>query len=107
MNNKGFTLIELLVVITLLGVLGIIVTVSLNNTLKNTEEEKCENYIKEVEEAACVYVELSRKEMPCLRPAGCTVPVSLLYEDGMIEENYNECEKKEIDFKDSSEAVAR
>ena len=38
MNKKGFTLVELIAVMVLLGVLGLIATVTINNELKENRE---------------------------------------------------------------------
>ena len=97
MKNKGFTLLELLVVIAIMGVLGIIITASLSSTLNKTNQEDCDEFVKEVEEGACVYADLSRREFPCNRP-GCEIPLSILYQDGMIEENKDACTGKELNF---------
>ncbi len=95
MKNKGFTLLELLVVVAILGAIGLVVTVSLNKTLKNTNQEECDAFVKDVEEAACVYVTLSRREHACNRP-GCELPLSALVTEGMVDSEKNACTGEDI-----------
>lgn len=97
MKNKGFTLMELLVVIAILGVLGLIVTASLNSTLKSSRQEECDEFVSEVEDGACIYVTLSRREFVCNRP-GCEIPLSYLVKDGMIKSEVDSCTGKAIDL---------
>ncbi len=95
MKNKGFTLLELLVVVAILGSIGLVVTVSLNKTLKNTNQEECDAFVTEVEDAACVYVTLSRREHACSRP-GCELPLSALVTEGMVDTEKNACTGEDI-----------
>ena len=53
--KNGFTLIELIAVIALLGVLGVVITISVSNNISKNKENECNNFIKEIETAACVY----------------------------------------------------
>lgn len=96
MNNKGFTLIELLIVIAVMGLLGTIITVNLTNTLNNTKDNNCTEFVNSIEEAACVYVELSDSKVNCSR-TGCTFKLELLINEGLVEEKLDECTKKELD----------
>ncbi len=98
MKSKGFTLIEIIVVIAILGVLSFIVTVSFKKTMESTEKNKCEDFIKEVEEAACVYASLKDKEIVCNRESCDPIPVSLLVKEGLIKSEEDACTNKEIDL---------
>ena len=87
-KKNGFTLIELLIVIAVIGLLGTIVTINLSKTLENTKTERCNDYIKEVEEAACVYVGLSKNSSiaSACRNNGCDINLSTLVEEGLLDE---------------------
>lgn len=56
MNKRGFTLIELLGVIVILGIIGLIVTPVVQNTLNKNATEACKDQIKLFESAAKNYV---------------------------------------------------
>ena len=96
MNNKGFTLIELLVVIAIVGSLGTIITISLNKTLKNTNDNSCKKFVQEVEEAGCTYASKKFKEVPCTREK-CDLKLSTLIKEGLIEDGIDDCTGKNID----------
>ena len=110
MNNKGFTLIEIIVVIAILGIIGVVFTVSLTNTLKKTQESECTDFISEVEEAACMYATLYKKdsngniiydrngnkELNCAPNTACSFTVWELYTNGMIDSNVNKCTNNNI-----------
>lgn len=90
MKNKGFTLIELLVVVAIMGVLGVIISVSLTKTLKNSNQMGCDRFVNEIEEAACVYVGLSKNEGKCFGYS-CTINVNDLLEEGLIHSEVDAC----------------
>lgn len=84
MNNKGFTLTELLITLALLSVLGIIVA---NNIvgISNKEDRKAElNFIEKVENAACVYADLSDSDIMC-QTGNCIVEFKTLIENGLLD----------------------
>lgn len=84
MNNKGFTLTELLITLALLSVLGIIVA---NNIvgISNKEDRKAElNFIEKVENAACVYADLSDSDIMC-QTGNCLVEFKTLIENGLLD----------------------
>lgn len=96
MKNSGFTLIELIIVIAIMGLLGTIITVSLTKTLQSTKTRQCEDFIKEIEEAACVYVGLSDTAVVCDRTDGCNIMLTDLISEGLIDsedenESYESC----------------
>ena len=62
-KNRGFTLIELLIVVAILGVIGVIITVSVTGTLNEQNQKSCDAFVQELEDAACVYAELTNKDV--------------------------------------------
>ena len=57
-KNKAFTLIELIAVIALVALLGLVITVNFGGSMNATNQKQCDDFVKEVEEAACIYVGL-------------------------------------------------
>ena len=96
MNNKGFTLIELLVVVVILGMIGTIITVSLTKTLKDTNQDSCDDFVKELEDAACVYVSKSDKVIVCERNNCAPIKLDYLIEDGLVDSEIDVCTGREI-----------
>ena len=96
MKNKGFTLIELLVVIAIVGTLGTVITISLNKTLKSTNDNTCEKFVQDIEEAACTYASKKFKEVPCTREK-CELTLSTLIKEGLIDDGIDGCTGKDID----------
>ena len=99
MNNrkKGFTLIELLIVIVIMGAVGTIAVISLTHTLHSTNQKKCDDFVLEVEEAACVYSGLANKEVVCKRP-GCEISLDVLVRNGHIKSEKDACTGVDIDL---------
>ena len=99
MNNKGFTLIEIIAVITILALLGVIITINLSDTLKQTKQKKCEEFVKLIEDSACTYAGLSSKKVACNRSSCSPIKLKLLIEEGFIDEETDPCTEKKIDTK--------
>jgi len=55
MNKKGFTLVELLGVIILLGLIGLIATVSVSNVLKENKFKLCNIQMDSIIESSKIY----------------------------------------------------
>ena len=91
MNNKGFTLIELIVVIAILGIVGTVVTISITESIKAQNQKECDAYVKEIEDAACVYAGLS--SVSCSYP--CTINVSTLVSEGLVNSEVDACTGEE------------
>lgn len=98
MKNKGFTLIEIIVVIGILGVISFIITISLTGTLNSTKKDECDNFVKEIEEAACAYASLNSKKIICDNNKCEDIPLSLLVEEGLIISETDKCTQKNLDL---------
>lgn len=98
MKNRGFTLIELLIVVAILAILGTIISVSLVGTLKNTNQKQCDEFVKEVEDAACVYAGLSINKAVCNRNNCSPIKLSELINQGLIELDIDACTGNDIDL---------
>lgn len=97
MNSKGFTLIELIAVLAILGVVGVIVTISFTVGLHTTNQKGCDDFVKELEDAACVYAGLADKKVECNRNNCEPISVQLLVEKGLVKSTKDACTKGEID----------
>jgi len=91
MKNKGFTLIELLVVITILSLVGILVSVNFSETLDDTKQKECTAFVNEVEDAACVYVGLIDKSIECTRTNCSPIKLEILINEGLIKSEIDAC----------------
>lgn len=101
MKNKGFTLIELLIVITIMASIGIVISVSLSGTLQNTHQKECDEFVTKIENAACVYVGLSTKEVVCNRTTCSPIRLELLIKEGLIEEEPDVCTGTDININET------
>lgn len=100
MKNRGFTLIELLAIIVVMGIVGVITAVSLNLTMENTNQKKCDDFVKEIEDAACVYAGLSNQQVVCNRD-NCEFKLNLLVTGGLIESEKDACTGNSIDLEET------
>ena len=57
MKNKGFTLVELIITIALIAIITVTIGVSMSGMLSRQEERQIEEYVENIENAACVYAE--------------------------------------------------
>lgn len=86
MNKKGFTLIELLAAIVIMVILTSVVIVSFSKMKDSRDQKKIDEFKRELSNAACTHVDLSRNQSvysSCYGTA-CTVKVKTLIEDGLI-----------------------
>ena len=97
MNNKGFTLIELLAIIVIIGLLGTVATISLTKTHQNINQNSCDEFVKEIEDAAYVYVNKYNKEIVCDYDSCEPIKVEYLINEGLIQNEIDTCTGKEID----------
>ena len=98
MKNKGFTLIELLIVVAILGVIGTIVSISLVGTLQNANQKRCDEFVKEMEDGACVYAGLSTNKGVCNRNNCEPIKLSELINQGLINEQIDACTGKNMNL---------
>ena len=91
MKDKGFTLIELLVVIVIMGIVGTIVTVSFYKGIDKQHQKDCDAFVKELEDAGCVYADLKRKDVTCDRSSCAPLSVQTLLNQGLLSSEINAC----------------
>ena len=70
MNKKGFTLVEIIVSVALLALIGVIVGISLNSTIKKQQISSYEEYVEKVKSSALLYV----NNTPSIIPASVASP---------------------------------
>ena len=87
MSKKGFTLIELLAVITLLGVLSLIATVTINNTLKESRKDACETQLKNIASGAKNWASKNVFELPSEDGSSITVSLGELKLGGFVDKD--------------------
>ena len=97
MKNKGFTLIELLVVVAILGVIGIVITISVTGSLNDQNQKSCDSFVKELEDAACVYAGLTKKEVPCNRTSCPPLSVQTLVSAGLVSSEIDACTGNKVE----------
>ena len=100
-NKNGFTLIELIVVVAIMALLGTVITVSLTGTLQGANQDECDEFVREVEDAACVYSQLSNKKVICNRNDCAPIKLDILFSEGMIESEVDACTGKPIDLEET------
>ena len=97
MNNKGFTLIELIAAISIMIIISIVVTVNLNKTVKNKDDKRYQDFIRQVNDAACVYIDLyEKKSVKDSCYPNCTVSVGTLISEGLIPDNLKNPKTDEV-----------
>jgi len=97
-KKTGFTLIEMLLVVVIIGVMGVIVTINFTKTLESTEQKKCDDFVTEVEDAACAFSGFANKDYTCNRNYCEPIPLSLLVSEGLIQSETDACTNKDIDL---------
>ena len=89
MNKKAFTLIEMIAAVIILSIIATIVTVSFKNVLTKNKEKRYAEFKRELEQAACVYIDLSVNKAykdTCYSSNKCNIKVKQLVDDGLISE---------------------
>lgn len=90
-RKDGFTLIELIITIGLMVLMGVLVANNLTSLFSRQEDASIDDFKTEIEEAACVYIDLSdpaikSKKAEC-KSHGCTVSIGSLIQNGLLDEN--------------------
>lgn len=94
MKKKGFTLIEVIVTIGLLVLVGVLIASNMSAVFSNQEEKNMEDFKKNLEEAACVYIDLSdlgikeEKNKCKSNTNGCLINTNVLINKGLLDEEY-------------------
>lgn len=99
--RNGFTFIELLTVIALIAVVGTIVSINLVSSFNETKERACTNFVKEIEDAACVYIGLANKKITCTRSSCPDFSINYLVEAGLINSEKNMCNNEDLNLNDT------
>jgi len=87
--KKGFTLVELIITIGLITILGAVIVANMSSTFTNQQEKQFEEFKNTLEKAACTYIELSAAssiKSSCKSSGSCTISLSKLLTEGLIEE---------------------
>ena len=88
--KKGFTLIEIIITIGLMAILGYLLVANLGNTLTNEQDKQYEEFRATLENAACVYIDLSEAsslKSTCMSNGSCTIPLETVLSKGLISED--------------------
>jgi len=83
MKKNGFTLIEIIITIALLGLVGIVLSISMINLIDNQKSNKIEEFKMLMEDAACTYAVLLGDDFPPY------IHGNDLVAEGLIEEEVN------------------
>lgn len=78
MKNRGFTLVELIITIALIAIISVTIGVSMSGLLSRQDERQLEEYISDIENAACVYAELNNIV------TNSTVSIGTLISEGLL-----------------------
>lgn len=89
MKNKAFTLVELLGVIIILGVIGLIVTFTVSNVLRDSRKSLCQSQLDSMIEATKVYIGQDTSKLPATGSSSM-VTLGELIDSGLIETQYDE-----------------
>ena len=90
MKNKGFTLIELIVTIAIMALIGVVISTNMLGLFSNEEDKKYEEFLSQIEEAACIYVETAWSDSTrtnCRSTNNCTVTINQLILKGYISDD--------------------
>ena len=84
MDKKGFTLVELLATIAILVLMSVIIGVNITSILRSTEKQNDDFDKKQIEKAACVYVDSD--ELCPNKDCDNSVTIKKLIEKGLLDE---------------------
>lgn len=87
-NKNGFTLIELVVTIGLMALIGIVISVNVLGMFSDQEDQDYEAFKKQIEDAACIYVETTNDlKKNCRATNGCYIAIDKTIGEGYIAED--------------------
>ena len=85
-----FTLIELIVTIGLMVLMSVMIANNLTSIFTQREEEDITDFKVTLEEAACLYIDLSDPEIKIkkntCKSSGCYVTTAVLWQNGLLDE---------------------
>lgn len=87
MKNKGFTLIEILGVVTILAVIMLIAVQPVTKIIKNSKEETYEKQLDAIVEAARLWGNEHREELPQNNDETLIITISQLQQSGYLDED--------------------
>lgn len=89
MNKKGFTLVELLAVIVLLGIIGLIASVTISNELKENKESLYSIQIDNIKRSAQTWANSHVFELPSENGGYIVLTLGQLKAEGLSSEVIN------------------
>ncbi len=97
-NNKGFTLIELIVTIGIMILIGLVIVNNMTGLFSNQEDKNYEEFVSQLQEAACLYVETSefKNDRAACKANGCNIKIQNLIEKGYIKDTLENPKTGEI-----------
>lgn len=90
--KKGFTLIELVSVLTILAIIGLIVTTIVVGVIKDMKEDTDKISIKSYTNSIVYAVEVFEKENDNQIPTWCTIKDGVIFFDNNYDNKYNDSE---------------
>ena len=85
MNNKGYTLIELIVTLTLMILVGLVITANMTGMFSKEEDKSIENFKQELEGATCALIESIDYRKRCR--SGCIISINELITSGYVDQD--------------------
>lgn len=96
MKNKAFTLIELLAVIILIGVLSLIATVTVNNTIKENKQKSCNMQIENIKTGAKNWASKNAFSLPSNENESITLTLKNLKDLGFVSKDIKNPKTNEL-----------
>ena len=104
MKREGFTLVELIVTISIMALIGLMISTNMLGLLSDEEDKDYAAFVEKIEEAACVYVEtvFSDTQRSNCRTNSCTISIDQLISKGYIADDLKDPSngEKVVDNKD-------